>query len=52
MLFNNSSPLSPIPAKTHGVLYFKAHLIQVFSKQDYFDGAGEVMTQIVMLADK
>jgi len=28
------------------LLYFKANLIQIFSKQDYFDGAGEVMTQI------
>lgn len=28
------------------LLYFKANSIQIFPKQDYFDGAGEVMTQI------
>lgn len=28
------------------LLHFKANLIQIFSTQDYFDGAGEVMTQI------
>lgn len=28
-------------------LYFKADLISVFCKQDYFDRAGEAMTQIV-----
>lgn len=47
MLFNSSSSLSPIPAKTCVVSVFKAHLISVFCKQDYFDRAGEVMTQIV-----
>lgn len=47
MLFNRSSSLSPIPAKTYVVSVLKAHLISVFSMQDYFDRAGEVMTQIV-----
>lgn len=47
MLFNSSFSLNPIPAKTYVLFVFQAHLISVFCMQDYFDWAGEVMTQIV-----
>lgn len=40
-------PLFPSQQSVSVVSVFKAHLISVFCKQDYFDRAGEVMTQIV-----